>query len=131
MHMQTKRTNAVKEVEGVWVDIGDGGRLKIARANNLAYLAMYREKTKPYWDSLNTDTLPLAEHIRIENECMAATILVDWEGIEDGNPAQPVAYSKEKALEFLAIPDFRELVTRLSRQQYRYRERDLEVAEKN
>lgn len=132
MKIDLLRTSAVKELTGVWVDIGDGGQLLIARANNIKYLARYRELTKPYWSQIRSDTLPLEELARIHVECLAETVLLNWKGIEEGNPSVDVPYSLAKAIEFLTkIADFRQLVTSIADQQYRFREEELEIAAKN
>lgn len=43
---------------------------------------------------------------RITSTCLAATVLIDWSGIE-GEDGQPLPYSREKASELLTDPNFR------------------------
>ncbi len=45
------------------------------------------------------------EQDRVTNQCLAATVLLDWRGLEDDNG--PIPFSKEKARELLMDPRYR------------------------
>jgi hypothetical protein len=132
MRISHLRTNRKKEIEGVWVDIGDGGSLLIARANNLHYLAKYRVMTKPYWSQIRSAEMPIEKHVEIIQRCTAETVLLNWKGITDidadGKEVE-VPYTTETAFEYLRdISDFRDLVQTISDQQFRFREEEVAAA---
>ncbi len=45
------------------------------------------------------------EQDRVTNQCLAATVLLDWRGLEDDTG--PIPFSKEKARELLMDPRYR------------------------
>jgi hypothetical protein len=128
MLINNLKTSRKKELEGVWVDIGEGARVLIARANNLHYLARYRELTKPYWQQIRGQKLDIEKHVEIVTKCVAETVLLGWEGMQelvDGKPVD-VPYTKEKAFEYLRdVGDFRELIQTIADQQFRFREEEV------
>ena len=127
---KTFLTDKSKENQGVWVDLGEGARLLIARHGNERFKLRYQELTAPYAAAIRTKTLSEAVAEKILKQILAETILLDWEGIvdDDGNP---VPYSVEKAMEFLDIPDFRSFVEEMSKEQALYRKELEAQAEKN
>lgn len=131
MKISNFKTDAKAELEGVWVDIGEGGRLKIARAGNANYNQAYRDKSKPHWTAIRAGALPLDELLKITVACMAEFILRGWDGIED-DAGNAVPYTVETATDYLlTVRDFRELVTNLSEQQSLFRAVAVEDATKN
>lgn len=97
-------------VEGVWVNVTQETRLKIARWNNPRFQQVYREETKPYREQIDSG---MAEEDLIEeigHVVMAKTVLLDWEELYvDGESVGQ--YTQEKAKELLDnYPDFRDLV---------------------
>lgn len=93
-----------KEVEGVWVDIGDRTRLKIARANNPAYNKLFLKLSQPYSRMAKNGLMPENKARELFAEVTAKTILLDWENLELDN--QNIPYSIEKAQEILQNPEF-------------------------
>ena len=123
-------TDKLLEEEGVWVDIGDGGRLKVARRGNRRYRDKLRALTRGRERQLQLNTLP--EDIAEDMLCqaLACGILLDWDGIEEDG--RKLAYAQETAVELLRrYADFRVLVETLSDDMAAYRTRELEAAEKN
>src|SRR5882672_8418097 len=113
MRIESYRTDAKKEIEGAWVDIGDGGRLLIARVNNAKYNARLRELTKPHTREIRLGVFSVEKQQAILVQTLADTILLDWSGIDD-KAGNPVAYTKDQAIKYLSdMPDFREMVVEL------------------
>lgn len=85
---------------GKWFDLGDGCRMKIAMAGNERHASMLKRLLRPYRHlrSIPDDVLK-----RVDAQAKAATILLDWEGVEEDG--KPVPYSQEKALEYLTNGD--------------------------
>jgi hypothetical protein len=124
------KTDADKELNGTWVDIGDGGSVKIARSGNKRYLELFQQKIKPHARAIRTKTLKneVAEAILID--CMAQAILLDWAGLEDNG--QPLKYSTAEAKRLLTdYKDFRNLITELADDMETFRQEQLEDDEKN
>lgn len=114
MKIKEFATNKKAEIEGVWQEIGQGAKVKVARAGNVKYSEYVRKLSKPYMNRYRRRMIPedIAEKITIR--AMSRFILLGWEGIEgeDGNHIQ---YSEQKAIELLTeYPDFRELVASLA-----------------
>lgn len=127
-------TDTVAEVEGVWVDLGDGGSVKVARLNNPNHKKALDHLRKPYKNMLRTGRgLPDDVAEKISSQAMAEAILLDWKGLK-GRDGKEVAYSPEKALELLmdpALKDFRDNVAYLAMEQETFRKEALETAAKN
>lgn len=103
-------TNSSKEIEGAWIDLGEGASLKVARLGNKENRALIQKLTTPHRVALRNGKLgeDLVEKITIE--AMAATILLDWKGIELDGKALP--YSRDNAIKLLTeYKDFREQVS--------------------
>lgn len=106
-------TNKKLEDEGVWVDIGDGGKLKIARAGNKKAVSYSRQVAKPHMAQIQFGKLSDEVATQIACEVMAECILLDWQGMTDGGVDLP--YSKENALKMLTdYPDFRDYVSQIA-----------------
>ena len=104
-----KRYGTDKNLEenGVWVELGDGGEILVARTNNPAFSRFVRQRLKPYANQIPRKNLDREVQDRITLEGLAKYVLLDWKGIViDG---KTIKYSSEKALELLKkYPDFQE-----------------------
>ena len=121
------RTDPKKEQEGVWIDIGDGGRLLIARLGNRKYQARQRELIKPHVRAVRTGSLPIEKQLEILLRNYSENVLMGWEGIQD-EAGVDVPYSPEKAYEYLTeLRDFRDMVTEFASEQALYRAEELEA----
>jgi len=105
------KTDKKKEAEGVWIDIGNGGRLKIARNGN--------PNTQRKWEkiradpairnSLRHDTISLEKMDDLILDVLSETVLLDWEGMSENG--EPMKFSVEKAREVLRnVTVIREIV---------------------
>jgi hypothetical protein len=105
------------EENGVWVDLGEGTRLRLARVNNPAYKKVMREKLKPYRTQAARAGISEEKWKTMTCEVLAKTVLLDWEGWED-EKGKNVPYSEKNAFDMLfGLKDFRSLVVELADQQ--------------
>ena len=110
-------TDLSLEEDGVWIDIGDGARLKIARIGNPRYKEALRAKLKPYRSKAAQAALSDEQWLHINCEVEAKTILLDWEGWEQDN-GKKATYSEKAAYQMLhGLKDFRAMVLRLAEEQ--------------
>jgi hypothetical protein len=95
--------------QGQWIgNIPEAGDLQL-KVRGLGNADFRRMQTKL------TDAVPRArkaggridpdEQDRIVSQCLAATVLLDWRGLEDDNG--PIPFSREKACELLMDPRYR------------------------
>ena len=86
-------TKGAKATEGVWIDVGDGTRLKIARMDN------------PKIGRRPSDEL--AQEVIID--AAAHTLLLDWEGLKLGD--EEVPYSTDYAAKLMReLKGFHEMI---------------------
>lgn len=123
-------TNKALEEAGVWVDIGDGAQLKIARAGSKKALKYSREVAKPYMAQITYGKLPDDVAERLAIEVLAECILLDWKTISyDG---KPLPYSKENALKLMTeSEDFRDMVSRIANERKTFQQQIEEAIIKN
>ena len=133
MALDLKKEYAVdknKEIEGVWQDFGSGAKMKIARIGNSEYQKVFQKISKPHRKSIRRGTLAddVAEKLLVE--AMAESILLDWEGVEDGGVALP--YTKENAIRvLLEYKDLRDQVTEIANEMESFKAEEDAEAEKN
>jgi len=125
-------TDETAEREGVWVDMGDGLKVKVARFNNPAHRKIVESLQKPYRNILRAGgRLPADVQEDIAIRSMAEAILLGWEGVTDEAGA-PLAYSAANAAKVLGdLRDFREQVAFLALEAETFRREALEEAGKN
>ena len=106
-------TNPIAENEGVWVELGEGAKIKVARSGNAANRRKLAKLMERHRAVLRSRNLPEDVLERIMIEVMAETILVGWDGIdEDG---QPLPYTVENADRLLTTyRDFRDQVSAIA-----------------
>src|SRR5687767_1596968 len=111
------RTDPNLESEGVWVPIGEGARIKIARSGNAKGAELFERLTDPpdIKLAIRAGTLSVEKLNEIMTEVLSQAVLLDWEGITENGKLLP--YTKENAKRILAIKDFRKLVLDLSQEQ--------------
>lgn len=75
------KTSGKHESEGVWLDYGDGGRVRVARAggSNKTYLKAMERLSRKHKRQLQLDILPSEVQQRVMREVVADTIVVEWE----------------------------------------------------
>ncbi len=123
-------TDAKKEQEGVWHDLGDGIRVRIARIGNPNYQKRFQAISKPHRRAIRRGTLneEIAEQLLVQ--CLSETIVLDWEGIELDDVTVP--YSTENAIKILTdYKDLREYINDIANEMEGYREADNDEAVEN
>lgn len=127
---KTFGTDAKLESEGVWMDLGEGARIKVARAGNPANRRKLTKLMERHRVTLRTRNLPEDVLERITIETMAETLLLDWTGIEERGETVP--YSLENATRLLTdYKDFRDQVAALAADMALFRAESEEGAQKN
>lgn len=114
------RTSDALETDGVWFDLDDTTKVKVARQGNKGYAKLVTrefEKNKRILDAKNDAADAKGEAIMID--VMARTILLDWEGVEwEG---APLPYSLDNAKKVLALKDFRMVISAFAQDVEAYR----------
>jgi len=124
------KTDEKLEISGVWEDVGNGIRVKVARFNNTAHKRVMEQLMKPHQHAMRTKSMSeeVAEKLLVKG--MAKTILLDWEGVEvDGKPIQHSVKNAEQILS--DFKDFRDLISNISTSMEIYRIQETEETEKN
>lgn len=118
------------EREGVWVQMDTVARIKVARIDNADFRELSRRLGKPYRQAARAGVFSDETATDIMIQCLAKTILLDWEGLsEDG---QPIPYSQKEAVRVLtAYKDFREFVVSASSDAELFRAAAADGDEKN
>lgn len=125
MKISSFATDLDLEENGVWVDIGDGGSLLIARLGNPRYTKAVREISKPHKALIRNKTISEDLSDELLLKAMAQAILLDWKGIED-DKGKEIKYSKDAAFQLLKdLRDFRNLVTEICQEQAAFRRDEL------
>jgi len=100
-------TDAKKEAEGVWANIGPGVDIKVKRAgaSNKEYSFEQSKMLKPLQRQLQLGTVDPQVFRNINAKLFAKHIVTDWRGVtEDG---KAVKFSKEKFHEYATkYPEF-------------------------
>ena len=123
-------TDSTKEQEGVWYDIAEGLRMKIARIGNPLYQKRFQALIKPYRRSVRRGTLSddVAEKLLVQ--CLSETIVLDWEGVED--EGMEIPYSKDAAVALLTkYPELRNYINDIANELEGFQEELNEEAEEN
>ena len=116
-------TDKVKEKDGVWQDMGDGLKMRIARIGNPKYQKRFEALSKPHRRALRRGTLSneIAEKLLIQ--CMSETIVLDWEGIEENG--EEIQFSVENATRILTdYPELRKYVEDIANEMEGYKADD-------
>lgn len=127
------KMNATAETEGAWVDLGDAGRFKIARAGggNREYLKIFERRSKPFRKLIEAGKLEEEANTKLMVEVFAEANLKDWEGVTDEN-GDVMAYSFENAVKLLSdLPDLHLQLLNKAQDMNNYREEVLAESLKN
>lgn len=123
-------TSEKLENEGVWVPMGDGCQVKIARAGNKENRELIKRLVAPHKVALRNNRLPEDTLDTLTIEAMATTILLDWKGMEEDG--KPVPYTKENAVRLLTdYKDFRDQVSASSTEMALFQAEEAAAATKN
>jgi hypothetical protein len=124
-------TDQNREEQGVWVDFGDGIRIRIRRIRSKKSADVRKELEKPLVDQIRRGPLPEAEAEDLLVRQIAYGVIVDWEGVDLGDGVV-VPYTRENAVKLLkALPELRDAILQISVDADSYRLKVDEDAEKN
>lgn len=83
------KTDKNVETDGVWIDYGDGLRVRIARAGgaNHRYISAVERLSRRYRRQVQLEVLSNEESRKLMAQVYAETVVLGWEGVtdEDGN----------------------------------------------
>ena len=122
-------TDTDAEVDGQWVrGIREGMNVLVARWGNPRYRKMFSKLIKPVRQQFDRGTLSEEEITKLTTQCMAETILLDWDGpafvTREG---EPLEFSREAAVKLMTdLPDFRDELVALARESETFRIADRE-----
>ena len=128
MKLSSFEQNSKLAEDGVWVDMGEGLGLLIARSGNPKYNKIVRSLSKPYKRLISAGTLPDEKYEEMSTIAMAKAILLDWKGLEDAEGVA-IEYSEGAVLKILNDPDYRDfkqLVADLSEEQETFKNQEVE-----
>lgn len=120
-------TDKTKEQEGVIHEMGEGLKMRIARIGNPKYQKRFQALSKPHRRALRRGTLSdeIAEKLLVQ--CLAETIVLDWEGLEEDGVE--IEYSTENAVKILTdYPELRNYVNDIANEMEGYQADDDEEA---
>lgn len=127
------KTNPTLEIEGVWVDMPDPegrARIKVARFSNPKYQAAIDHKLRPYRRQSRAGNIPSDVLETALIACIAESIILDWENIEDEGKAVPFSVENAKAM-LVKYPDFRDFVSANAGDIALFRDEELEEGAEN
>lgn len=133
MKIEKFASDSALAVEGIWEDIDEGLKLRVARMNNPRYREYLRKlsRTKVRVGRRMQGGMGIDDMLEMQKKAVAKHILIDWEGLEDAN-GESIQHSEEKALElFESHPDLYELIIEIANDVDLFREDQRKDAEEN
>lgn len=95
---------------GVWVPVGDGARIKVAKSGNRKHRQLVQQLRRPYRSyELAGKDLPEDIQRDIAVKATASTILLGWEGIQD-DKGKDIPFTPENVKEALMVDGFMSMV---------------------
>lgn len=138
MNINELYTDKKLELEGIWVDVGAGLRIKVARKGNPRYESFLTGRLRSMGIDLRLVRSKEDERTveKVLYDAFARFILLDWEGLDEADPKtgklNPVPYSEKKAREILGkSSDFFTFVNRVADERERFRAESIKSAEGN
>ena len=127
MDLERDLANPDLEEEGVWASWRDGARFKVARLGNKKFRRLWDSKRRPFLKQIRQDKFPPDDELRISCECLAETVLLDWDGIEANG--KKLKYTPALGIQYLMqSQELRNAVTELADDEENFR---VDVAEES
>jgi hypothetical protein len=121
MDLNRFKTDENAELHGVWVPLGEGLEVLVARAGNENFNRLFRALAKPYQRQMEAGTFPEDQAKELLCDAYSKTILLDWRGLEEDGT--PLAYSQAECKRvLLGSRDFRDIIVAISKEAEVYRE---------
>lgn len=129
MRLGVLERDVTKATQGTWVDLGDDFKVKVTRIGSPAYNDILDKELSQHRKNSNRSGRPIPGDIvdAAINKAFLATVLLDWQGLEDDN-GTPIAFSREKALELFSDKRFaalRDIIISASTEEENFRAKDL------
>jgi len=124
-------SNEVAEVEGVWIPLGDGGSIKVARLGNKEAQAAYRKIPREMRRLIETGKMDNKQAINFLASFLSGNILKDWKGLVDKGKSLPKYSPEEGAKMMKKYRRFREKVWELSAEDDNFNVDEVEQDVKN
>ena len=125
------KTDDAREENGVWVDFGDGIRVRVRRIRSRFSQAVRLELEKPHSEAIRRGPLSneVAEDLMMKQ--IAKALIADWEGItdEEGNVLE-CTYENKLAI-IKSLSEFRDEILQVSMDRDAYKAAKNEESLKN
>ena len=125
------KTDESKEEQGVWIDFGEGIRVRVRRIRSRFSQAVRLELEKPHSESIRRGPLPndVAEDLMMKQ--IAKALISEWEGVtdEDGNVLE-CTYENKLAI-IKELPELRDEILQVSMDRDSYKAAKNEESLKN
>jgi hypothetical protein len=123
-------TDRKAEEVGVWIDLGRGARVKIARDTSPAYRKKLQDVIRPYRGAITAGAMDDRAAHELFAKAAAGTILLDWAGIEADGQALPFSVAAAEQL-MAEVPDFYKTIKTFSEDAALYRDQYEAAEQKN
>lgn len=126
-------TDKKLEEDGVWIDFGDGLKVKVRRLSSKHSRETRRKLEKPYVAQFRNREMPDSLQDEILNKQVATSIIVDWEGVPNpDNPKEMLVFSPDNALDMIKkFSDFRDDILTAALERTTFEKEQREAARKN
>lgn len=107
-------TDSDREEAGIWVNFGEGIKVKVRRLKSRKSQEYRKELDKPYTNEIRRGALDdkTAEDLLIRQ--IGGGVVADWSGVEDED-GTPLPYTAENAIRLLRLlPEFRDAIFAVS-----------------
>ena len=127
---KTYGTDKAKEEEGVWIQMGDGAEVRVARLGNKQYMEAIRRLSTKHKVAARNNKLSEEVTLDVTVNAFAEAILLEWKGFKENNKALP--YTRENAVRLLKeYPDFREDIAAIAANMENFKREQEEATAKN
>lgn len=110
MEINRLKTDSDKELDGVWVELGDGAEVLVARMGNPTCAKRFSQLTSKA--SRGRSVLSEDAQTKVLIEVVAETVFLDFKGLtEDG---KALKNSQGQRVKLLSIRDFRDWIIELA-----------------
>lgn len=125
------KTDEKKEEEGIWVNFGEGFRVKVRRFKSKASQDARKELEKPFTAEIRRGPLDekIAEDLLIKQ--MAMAIIVDWEGATNEEGKSLPCTFENKYYVLKSLPEFRDEIAAIAIDRDSFKSASDEEGEKN
>lgn len=123
-------TDKQKEEEGVWVKMGEGAEVRVARLGNKQYLEAVRRLSSKHKVASRNNKLADEVTLDVTVNAFAEAILLEWKGIQENGKNLP--YTRENAARLLKeYADFREDIAAIAMNMENFKREQEEATAKN